>query len=439
MMESLREPARRVPIVARAEVVVLGGGPAGIAAAAAAAALGKRTLLVESYGFLGGMGTIASGTNFCGLYVARDGAPLRAVGGIVDEILERLQALDALAQPHEILGKAFGQAYDAAVYRCVLDALLAERGVACQLHALAVGCLVREGRVTALFVETKSGRGAIAGEQFIDASGDADLATWAGVSYEKSSALAFPTMMFRVGNVDDALALREGKPRLRELMGEAERDGAHAFSRRSASIDPQPHAREWRANVTQIARGERAVDGTDAIDRSWGEAEGRRQVLAYFAFLRARVPGFQDAYLLDIAPQLGIRETRRVVGRYQLTRDDLVDCREFDDAIGLCAWPIERHVRGDTEWTFLDGRGFATIPLRALIPREVSNLLVAGRCASATRDAQASIRVSGPCFAMGEAAGTAAALRSDGVREGELAAQTRAALVSRGAILQLPS
>jgi hypothetical protein len=246
--------------------------------------------------------------------------------------------------------------------------------------------------------------------------------------------------MFRMGHVDTARALAEGKPRLRALMAEAETAGAFRFPRRSAYINPQPHDGEWRANVTQLSRADgRAVDATDHAELSAAEVDGRRQVVEFHRFLRERVPGFERSYLLEIAAQLGIRETRRIRGRYELTVDDVLGLRDFDDAIGINGWPVEKHVRGDTEWTFLGGRGYHALPYGMLVVAGRDNLLVAGRCASATHDAQASIRVSGPCFVMGEAAGVAAALavRTCAAPGAVDVARLRERLRARGAILSL--
>lgn len=267
--------------------------------------------------------------------------------------------------------------------------------------------------IESLLVETKSGRGAIQARCFVDCSGDADLAAWAGAPYEKGDHdgfLAYPTLMFRVGNVDPDRALQDGKPNLRSLMSAAEARGDYQFPRKSAMINPQKQPTEWRCNVTQIAAGNRAVDATDAEELSAAEIEGRRQVRDFFRFLREDVPGFEQAYLLEIAPQIGVRETRRIVGHYQVTGADVIEARDFTDAIGVNGWPLERHVKGDIEWGFAPGRGYNQLPYRCLLPRDVDNLLVAGRCASATSEGQSAIRVSGPCFVMGQAAGTAAAL-----------------------------
>ena len=175
---------------------------------------------------------------------------------------------------------------------------------------------------------------------------------------------------------------------------------------------PQKHDYEWRVNVTQLAIADGgAADGTDAESLSAGELEGRRQIVQYLAFLRAKVPGFEQAYVLDIAPQLGIRETRRIVGEYMLTQDDVLGCADFDDSIGVNGWPLEMHMAGDVKWLWPpipESRGYNQLPYRMMLPRRgagvARNVLVAGRCASMTHEGQSAARVSGSCFAMGEAA-----------------------------------
>ena len=155
---------------------------------------------------------------------------------------------------------------------------------------------------------------------------------------------------------------------------------------------PQKHAGEWRVNVTQLRNPDgSAVDGTDASALSAAETEGRRQAVEYLRFLRAKVPGFGEAYLLELAPQVGIRETRRLTGTYQLTRDDVLGCASFADSIGVNGWPIENHVAGDVrwEWPAEGSRGYNQLPFRMLVPKSgPPHLLVAGRCASMTHEGQ---------------------------------------------------
>ena len=421
------EPARSTPIWGEYDVVVLGGGPAGIAAGTAAARRGARTLVVERYGFLGGMGTAAGVTNFCGLHANVHGEHQRVVRGVADELLERLRALDGLNEPHLVFGRILAQAYDTAAFKCAADAMLRAAGATTLFHAVAVGVAAageseRHGDIDALLVETKSGRFAVRGRHFIDASGDGDLAHFAGAPLQPSGPLLFPTLMFRVGHVDDARA-GEAWRTIPARMDEAEAAGEFRFPRRGAIVRPQRHAGEWRVNVTQLKNEDgSAVDGTDARSLSAGEIEGRRQAVDYLRFLRARVPGFEHAYLLEIAPQVGIRETRRVVGEAMLSGDDVVGCADFADAIGVNGWPLEMHVAGDVEWRWPGpgSRGFNQLPLGMLLPRAGDggprNLLVVGRCASMTHDGQSAARVTGPCLAMGQAAGTLAALAGDAWR-----------------------
>lgn len=406
------EPARATEIFGEYEVVVLGGGPAGIAAASAAGALGRKTLLIERYGFLGGMGTAAGVTNFCGLHANVHGEIRQVVHGCADELLARIERLGGLNEPHLIFGKTKAQAYDSATYKIAADDLLISRRVAILFHALAAGVVMDGPRIDALMLETKSGRRAVRGGIFIDCSGDGDLAAFAGAPFEMGAddgSMLYPSMMFRLSGVDAGAAGAAWKT-IPELMDQAEKRGVR-FPRKGAIVRPQKHAIEWRANVTQLksANG-RALDGTDARELSAGEIEGRRQVLAFFDFLKADVPGFADSYIVDIPPQLGVRETRRITGRYSLSRDDVLSCASFDDTIGVNGWPIEAHVAGDVLWEWPEiptSRGYNHLPYRMLLPPTIDNLLVAGRCASMTHEGQSAARVSGACFVMGEAAGTA--------------------------------
>ena len=410
------EPRRSTPIYGEFDVVVLGGGPAGIAAAASAARHGAKTLLIERYGFLGGMGTAAGVTNFCGLHANVHGEIRQVVHGVADELLERMRALDGLAEPHLVLGRIHAQAYDVPAYKCAADALLADAGARVLFHAVGAGVAAVASGIDCLLLETRSGRQAVRAMAFIDCSGDGDLASWSGAPTEKgdgSGALLYPTLMFRVGGVDNARA-GEAWRSIPALMDAAERSGEFRFPRKGAIVRPQKHAGEWRVNVTQLRNADgSAVDGTDANALSAAESEGRRQAVEYLRFLRAKVPAFGGAYLLELAPQVGIRETRRLKGTYQLTREDVLGCASFEDSIGVNGWPIENHVAGDVrwEWPAEGSRGYNQLPFRMLVPKAgPQNLLVAGRCASMTHEGQSAARVSGGCFVMGEAAGTAAAL-----------------------------
>ena len=404
--------------------MVLGGGPAGLAAAAAAARTGARTLLVERYGFLGGMGTAAGVTNFCGLHANVHGTLRQVVHGVADDLLSRIDALGGLNTPHQLFGgRIAAQAYDTAAFKIAADQLLAAGGARVLLHAWVAAVAMRDAtHLDAVFVETKSGRFAIRARCFIDCTGDGDVAAHAGAAYEKGAdgtEMMYPSTMMRIGGVDPAAA-GEAWSSVASLMEQATARGER-FARKAPILRPQKNPTEWRANVSQLARPDGGpVDGTDALQLSAAEAEGRRQAAHFLGFLRRDVPGFENAYLVDIPPQIGVRETRRVLGKYQLTEEDVLSCASFDDSIGVNGWMVEEHVAGSVSFRWPHGtetpegraasRGYNHLPWRMLLPRTMDNLLVAGRCASMTHGGQSAARVSGGCFVMGQAAGTGAGL-----------------------------
>jgi len=416
MHKSLTEPSRETTVLGEYDVVVLGGGPAGIAASVAAARAGRSTLLIERYGFLGGMGTAAGVTNFCGLHANVHGDIRQVVHGVADDLLPRIAHLGGLNEPHALFGKTVAQAYDTAAYKIAADDLMLSAGVQVLFHALAAGVVMESPqRVKALLVETKSGRRAVLGRAFIDCSGDGDLAAWTGAPYEKGDGagnMLYPSTMFRINGIDPQRAGKAWEA-IPGLMIEAEAAGRYKFPRKTPIVRPQKSGIEWRVNLTQLANAQgNAMDGTDAQELSEAEMLGRRQIASVANFLR-EVPGFEQSYIVDIAPQVGIRETRRVQGHYVLTESDVLECASFDDTIGVNGWPLELHLKGDVEfrWPKIpESRGFNQLPYRMTVPVGLDNLWVAGRCASMSHEAQSAARVTGACFVMGQAAGTAAHL-----------------------------
>ena len=431
--ETITEPARSTPLYGEFDVVVVGGGPAGIMAASSAARAGCSTLLIERYGFLGGAGTAGGLSTFCGLHARTYGADVRVIRGLADDLLSRLVKLDGLNAPHLTIADGIAaQAFDISAYKIAADELVTGAGARILFHAMAVGVVMKNpeisgasapdiSRIDAVLIESKSGRQAVRGRFFIDASGDGDLAYWAGVPWEKAppiDGMMYPSLMFRINAVDVAKAGPAPWRTVERLMEEAEAAGTHTFPRKKPIVRPQRNPLEWRANLTQLKRADGgAIDGTNVDELTRGELTGRQQALDAFTFIRDRTPGFEDSYIVDIAPQIGIRETRRIIGPYQLTEEDVLGCADFDDTIGVNGWPVEAHVAGTVEfrWQWRE-RGFNQLPFRIILPgtrgdgQRVGNLYVTGRCASLTHGAQSAARVTGPCFVMGEAAGVAASM-----------------------------
>ena len=393
----------------RYDVIVVGAGSAGSSAAITAARRGARTLLVDRMAFMGGTSTAVLDT-FYAFYTPTP-HPQRVVGGLGWEVVERLVAAGVAFERPNTYGAGTGVTYDQETLKVVWEQLAAQAGVDLLLHTWATGVRVEEGdRLGAIRVWNKGGERWFEARVVIDASGDADVAAMAGANYEDfgtTGKVQSLSTLFRLANVEVEVAARTKKQDMWGLMRAAVDSGEYQLPRLEGSWHRTPFAGVVMVHMTRIPN----VDATDPEALTGAELEGRRQVREYHRFLRDNVPGFERSVVVATSPSIGVRESRRIVGDYQLTRDDVLAARRFPDEIALCGAPIEdHHEGGDTEWRYVADGGVYGIPYSTLLPRGIDGLLVCGRCFSATHDAHASARSMATCMAMGQAAGTAAAM-----------------------------
>jgi hypothetical protein len=434
------------PGIADVDVCVVGAGSAGSTAAIAAARAGASVLVIDRLPFLGGTSTAVLDT-FYGFYTPGSKSR-KVVGGIGDDVVAALRRLGPVIERPNTYGAGTGVTYLAEHLKVVWEDLVTASGARVLLHAVLQAVEVRHARVSSVVIATRTGLARVDARVFIDASGDADLCAFGGFGYETAGELdpaQTLTTTFRMANVDLERRRAVPKSAFHQLMAEAAESGEYDLPRREGSDHPTPVDGVTATIMTRLdsyrrdASG-RIVNATDPWFLTEAEMAGRRQALEYVRFLRDRVPGYERASLVALGTQIGVRETRRVYGDARLTREDVLMARAFDDGIGLCGAPIEDHHPGaDTVWRYLPDGAVVGIPYRTLVVRDAANVLLAGRCFSATHDAHASVRSMAQCMAMGQAAGTAAALAVEGARDPrELDyAQLRDRLRADGAIVEL--
>jgi len=423
--KKIAEPAREIPVRNEVDVLVIGGGPSGIMAALAAAEDGLKVMLVESRSFVGGNMTI--GLPILG-FLGQKGNQI--IKGLPQQYIDRLKAVQAASEHRPCPLHMSLTLVEPEAVKTVALQMLIERGVEVLFYAFCAGVVMEGDELKGVIIESKAGREAILASVIVDCSGDADVAYRAGVPCEygnEHGGVQPPTLMFCLGGVDTE-KLRTSihqEPRtyltdfipaeyfgqnnqfvlvgLRNQIKKAQEDGIHLAVERTILITGLRKGEVW-VNMTRV----NGVNGTDPGSLSYGEIEGRRQIQDIQRYLIEYVPGFENAYFLKTAPFLGIRETRRINGLYTMTREDILSCRHFEDAVAVASYPLDIHhpVGGGCtlEWC---GDCY-DIPYRSLVPQKVKNLLVAGRSISATHEAMSAIRVMAPCMAMGEAAGRAA-------------------------------
>lgn len=422
------------------DVLVVGGGPAGLGAAIGAARSGAKTRLVERFGSLGGNMT-NGGVAPCMTSYSLDGST-QLVRGVFDEFIRRLEARGAAVHPSRTgeygpysgyIGTARGGViegrpsggwervtpFDPEAARLTAFEMCEEAGVELFLHTFAGTAMAKDGIVENVVAMNKDGLVGFPAQVIIDCTADADIAVAAGAQYRygrDQDGLAQPmTMMFRIGGVDDAAVQRYQDEHpddywaYESLCEQARRVGRFPISRRGVILLKTLEPGVWWVNTSRI----QGLDGSDARDLSAAEVIGRKQVDQLIEFFRSTLPGLEYCHLIDVASVVGVRETRRIVGDYVLSIEDVASGTVFADTIALSGYPMDIHAPTGLSESFDETRNAADaygIPYRALLPVGLQNVIVAGRCISASHEALAALRVMPPVMAIGEGAGTAAAL-----------------------------
>lgn len=462
-LQTIELPPRKAQLAAETDVLIVGGGPAGIGAALGAAALGVDVILVERYGFLGGNATAALVMPLMSFHTSQRPREIKegsttllptdhgrgdpVIAGALKLFLERLVRTGGAIAPSIKTG--YTVPFDPEIFKMTALSLLEESGVHFLFHAFASDAIVQNDHLKGVVFETKSGPIVIHARAVVDCTGDGDIAARANVPYEigrEDDRLVQPmTLMFRMTEFERTAFqsyVKEhpdqwrGVHGLKDLVQKATAKGELELQREDILFFATPHEREVSVNSTRVTR----VLGTDIWDLSYAEWKSRMQMRQIAAFLKKYVPGFEKSYVVQSGVQIGVRESRRIVGDYRLTVDDILSARKFSDVIARSTYPVDIHNpegAGTVLAKIPPGESY-DIPLRCLIPQKIENLLVAGRCISGSHEAHSSYRVMPVSMATGQAAGICAGLAA---KEGKTprslpVQQVQTELLNQGALLK---
>lgn len=404
-----RNLVKKVPLVGDYDVVVVGGGPAGFVAAISAARMGCRTALVERFGFLGGTATAGLVMPISGFYHQEK----RVIGSIPWEFIQRMEerggALVEMPKGHI--------SANVELYKLIAQRMVLEAGVELYTNAVLSHCDCSDGHVQHIYLESKNGTEALSARCFIDATGDADLCHMAQMPMQEAGEMQPLSLCFVLEGVDVTT------PLLRDSIhhdGKGGRPSANAEIR-SYLLEcvEQGKLRQFGGpwfNTLLLGGGiavnvtRSAGDGADRASLTAADLQLREDMFTIVELLRERYPEFRNCSIVNSGINAGIRETRRIQGVYTLTGDDLRQGRTFACPVGRCTHPMDIHKAASSQQTLVRLQTAAEIPHTSLIPAGSKNLIAAGRCISADREALASLRVQGTLMSVGEGAGILAAL-----------------------------
>lgn len=403
------------------DVAIVGGGAAGVATAVTAARQGLQVVLIERHGFCGGGAVAGHSGTVCGLYEASDhpgNRPVQAVFGFAEEFVNTLEANGGLANPVRY-GKTFTRVHDPIVWRETADGFLADPNIIVIYHAVATRVLAEGGeRIEGVELWTKQGPVRLRAKVTVDASGDADIIAMAGLpnTIGDNGRVQNPTMIFRLMGVDVPTFLAAYGDdtimpvEVSEQIVAANASGSYTLPRAKIWLFPTTRPNELLCNCTRII----GADGRELNPLLWrdfaeAETQGRRQAREYARFFVDTLAGCQDAFVNDMAVQVGVRQTRQIDGVQTLMNSDILAGKKFANGIARSPWPIELHSgqRPKVEWLLND---VYEVPYGCFVPERGEGLLAAGRCLSAQHEAVASARVTAQCFSYGQAIGHAASI-----------------------------